>query len=312
MSENAAEIERLHSHADMLDSLEMDRLDNEFALDSEDDDIIPVLPQLPYERTPQRDSWPESFDRAIQRRASFAFDRASQSRSESVLTRHLSLHRPHPPDPSPARTPSLHTHSHSSSLERHVHSVDFFDSQSSTISDMARTIARNGRPEPARMSSFHSMRSSRTFPTPPIIPPPDLGPGAIFIPHDVDSPARQGDSAQPSPTTHDHSVFSELHTRPVSSQSRPRLSPTSSGINPEAFAPGPFRNTMIWQAEMRQRRAAALSAASRAPSLPPLPFEEPEILDIRAEPTVCLSCSSFFNHPLILIPRLQETQPIRH
>ncbi|KAG7439830.1 uncharacterized protein BT62DRAFT_957673, partial [Guyanagaster necrorhizus] len=163
--------------------------------------------------------------------------------------------------------------------ESHL-SVDFFDSRSSTISDMARAVARNGLQE---NSPFYneSLLSRQPSTNPPSIPPPDLG--AIFIPHTADSTEPESYGLPPLPPVdptvsellnYDRTVFPErCPPAPTPSrQSTAALRPDTISIDPNAFAPGPFRNTMIWQAD--RIRARQQSETSRPPSIPPLPFEE--------------------------------------
>ncbi|KAK0186666.1 hypothetical protein F5146DRAFT_138831 [Armillaria mellea] len=145
---------------------------------------------------------------------------------------------------------------------------------------MARAVTRHGRQE---NSPFYNdpLLSRQPSTIPPSIPPPDLG--AIFIPHTSDSAEPEPYGLPPLPPV--DPTVSELlnYERGVSPERRPpaptpsrqsaaALRPDTISIDPNAFAPGPFRNTMIWQAD--RIRARQQSETSHPPSIPPLPFEE--------------------------------------
>ncbi|KAK0473411.1 hypothetical protein IW261DRAFT_693149 [Armillaria novae-zelandiae] len=213
--------------------------------------------------------------------------------SESSSYHNISASRPSPSHSPVRRSSSLNDHPSRPSTdeyqrngrvvprppERHL-SVDFFDSRSSTISDMARAVTRTGRQE---NSPFYSdpLLSRQPSTIPPSIPPPDLG--AIFIPHTSDPAEPEPYGLPPLPPV--DPTVSELlnYERGTSPERRPpaptpsrqsaaALRPDTISIDPNAFAPGPFRNTMIWQAD--RIRARQQSEASHPPSIPPLPFED--------------------------------------
>ncbi|KAK0450353.1 uncharacterized protein EV420DRAFT_750640 [Desarmillaria tabescens] len=247
---------------------------------------VRVLPNYP---SPDRTRGTSTTDALRERRLAYLLRRGYDSSSYN----NTSTSRP-PPSHSPVRrSSSLNNHPSRPSVdeyqrhgrvvprppERHL-SVDFFDSRSSTISDMARAVTRNDRQE---NSPFYSdpLLSRQPSANPPSIPPPDLG--AIFIPHTSDSTEPEPYGLPPLPPV--DPTVSELlnYERGTSPERRPpaptpsrqsaaALRPDTISINPDAFAPGPFRNTMIWQAD--RIRARQQNETSRPPSIPPLPFED--------------------------------------
>lgn len=228
-------------------------------------------------------------DALRERRLAYLLRRGSDSSSYH----NTSTSRPSPSHSPVRRSSSLNDHPSRPSVdeyqrngrvvprppERHL-SVDFFDSRSSTISDMARAVTRNGRQE---NSPFYDdpLLSRQPSTIPPTIPPPDLG--AIFIPHTSDSTEPEPYGLPPLPPV-DPTVSENLnYERGASPERRPpaptpsrqsaaAVRPDTISIDPNAFAPGPFRNTMIWQAD--RIRARQQNETSHPPSIPPLPFED--------------------------------------
>lgn len=137
--------------------------------------------------------------------------------------------------------------------------------------------------------------SPDTLSQPPSIPPPDLG--AVFTPTGLEAGSRTApnrlqsvvhvpaffvEDSDSSDSEMDVDIFSNSGPPPPSSlepppaTQRPRVPPTPvHQVNPNVYAPGPFRNTM-----QRLRERLDQQQASNPPSIPPLSFDQ-EQLDFR-------------------------------
>lgn len=193
-----------------------------------------------------------------------------------------------------------------------------FDSRSSTISDMAHTIAhnadqrrhdsissRNGGPLIASEGGDRTRSDwwpdSRHYTGAPYLPSPDLG--GLFDtnaqPFEFEASRLTNEPPVSRPTIRAPriSTFSgntSAYPRPrgegdqgsrprvspsiASSQDAPNASPSSSTgtyrhMDPNSFAPGPFRNTVQRLVDMERLRDNLGQALSRPPLIPPLNFE---------------------------------------
>ncbi|KAF8880670.1 hypothetical protein BD779DRAFT_1548379 [Infundibulicybe gibba] len=189
----------------------------------------------------------------------------------------------------------------------------FYDSQSSSISDMASTIANHsGHRRDGSDDSRSTSTSVSRGPFPslaaeyrragahlashqldiPSLPSPDLG--GPFTP-----PTQFMDSFSPSELTGPPSIsehrFAYRSPSPIretlsrTSGHTPYEPPPSTGgmhrdIDPNLFAPGPFRNT-IQRVLERSRARQTNQTSSRAPAIPPLAFVHSDLFPFRGNGT---------------------------
>ncbi|KAJ3966454.1 hypothetical protein EV361DRAFT_567019 [Lentinula raphanica] len=219
--------------------------------------------------------------RRTTRRALYPDEPPSEEMSQTFPE--FERHRPAMPLPRPHISGPSWT---SPSAEAENDSSGFFDSQHSSITDMARTIngRSQGSTDPDYRTSPHldvndtnnshrpvraaSGTNRRFNPPAPSIPPPDLG--FLFPPNDLPTDSFGITSILPTANepsgVHSGSRY-VLSRGSESYDSGNTTSPSAPhpSIDVDSFAPGPFRSTM---------QRLFRSATQEAPSIPPLNFEQ--------------------------------------